>query len=695
MVTSRVEVVDRSEGSKLYSRIVAAAKAEQPTVRLDNGNDVSLEASIAELSDVEIGCFFTELSALFLSLMKEATTRADKAQVRHRFRRLFGIRYSCLLLTSVIPDESDAGEVSDAVLKSARAAVEESLQWHSDAVLAHVLIYYGDGSAEELMHECAVVEETSADPSRVRLQLNQFSFALKEYVRQYGSSVRTKEHLRLARISLESRGPSENGVTTPALDSPKIVMINSDQLQLPPLKADVQGDQAKYKQIVWENLGQVLRLNKQFETIHYSAGSDAIGEANVRATAHLYLVFRREMKDLIALDYILAMRETLARLTITFFLDRMRKTNQALVYANRALADLRVQEQLRHKDFEDHVKTLSREVRGLQETTDKVMNLITPSVWTSLKDWIGVIRDLSDFQNQEKVSLGKRIDVGRSHEWTVEHWGMALLKLVNATDDDISSDINRPSDAWRFLSGRILQQAQDGHRIHPIWRCLNRMGIPMGDAFSVESLARVFCAETPETTTRPEGILRRGLVEPSKTRVFDVNGFTGLFLLFALGAEYEQDIHAALCDRKMVLVKPLDASAVVDGLNLLHDTMNRKEFCGVRSVRLRLSLGAKPVLEVGINDPDLGKNFDKVCQRMEAIKKDSPEVHPGTTSRNTSMAVFAALGLNERSWQDALPGIEIDTSQFLVVRKNPAFQSVAASFVGDSEGIRISYGISG
>ena len=676
MVASQARTPDQAERHGLCLRIVSAVRAGVPNVVLDNGDEQSLEKSIEQLTDVEIGPLFADLGAMFRSQMQEAPSVWQKAEVKHRYRKLFGVRYSSMLLTSVPFEEQNSTEQHDPVLRCARAAVEESLQWHPDAVLGHVLIYYGDGSTEDLLHECAIVEERPEDVGRVKIHLERFRVALKEYVRKYGSSVRTKEHLRLATLSCMSDASASRQITPP-LDAPKLVSVYSDQLQLPPIMTDIQGNQDEYRQVVWQNLGEVLALNQNhFESIHYSAGSDGVGKANIRATAHMYVVFRQKLSDSIALDYTFAMRETLARLTITFALDRMQEANQLLLAT-------RKQEELQHKDFEKNVQALSTEIRDLQAKAEKVTSMVTPSVWASLINWVPVIDKVSsDASKEEMIGIGTLVNTTCAHNWAADQWAIALLKLVNATDSDIPASTKGAVNAWQDLSRRVLEDSANGQRIHPIWRCLHRMGIPMSHRFCKDVIG----------TIRPKcGNLREGFVEPERLfRVFRSNGFTVLFLLFALGAKYDEDIHGDICGTRILLAFPLKADGVIDGINLLIDLVNGKTFGGIQSTSVRFNDGRPQFLEVGITAPELGQHFANVCHRMSIIKSENPLEHPGLRSRTTSMAVFAALGLNQESWKDAITKIEIDEGKLSVMRTDEHGFPLAICAASE-QGLTISY----
>jgi hypothetical protein len=656
-------------------KLTSLDSPDEITAAVMNGDDFiivsdskrSLEEAIGNLDDEDVGSLFQKLAARYKGSYVNATSDDQLNHIKAQLRRVLGPRYSSLLLTSVtagiLKDERDSSWSA-----SLKSCVEESLQWHEDAVFAEALIYFKDGPAsEELIHECAVIKA-----SNIADNMGKFLSALDGYVRDCGSSVRTKAHLKLISLPVNEKLESlqeKSSVKSTPLDPPKCVLFFNSPLELPEGESSREGSQSQFSRIVQDTLGSSLALSPTFEVVHYAAGSDAVGDESVRATAHLYVVFQRSTKGLIALDYAIAMRETLGRLAIAFALDRMLKAKEDLKARKR-------EEENQHKKFESEVKRLSDDIRGLQYKANKVISMVTPSVWTSLRNWIPVIRDLSDFHFRDETFVGKGIGVEGAHPWGPRQWAMALLKLVNATEEDIPSGVSDPVQVWRLLNLDIRQKSQTSRRIHPIWRCLDRMGIPMVPEIDEQW--------HPNNPTDQE--LRRSLVR--NWSAVDSNGFVGLFLLFAIGAKYDPVTQWKIYAKEMLLVKTLKAPVVIDGLNMLHDMLT-PEWSGVRSIGIHMADdGTSLNLQVPLPEPDV--QFSKICTRITGLLGASD--HPGYSDANIGLSVLTSLGVGEECWRDAVTHIEIDASNGVIKRKDDN-NRVVAMCVGGNNGLSISYAL--
>src|SRR4051812_17141319 len=63
---------------------------------------IGLEQSIEALPDEEVGALFFYLTDYFNEQLRETgEDECKRANVKHLYRRLFGLRYSCLFLTNV------------------------------------------------------------------------------------------------------------------------------------------------------------------------------------------------------------------------------------------------------------------------------------------------------------------------------------------------------------------------------------------------------------------------------------------------------------------------------------------------------------------------------------------------------------------------------------------------------------------
>src|SRR5205807_3824542 len=85
----------------LCENIIDAVNADLAFIG-DVSEGISLEQAIGKLADEDIGSLFQKLADQFTIQFKAAGDDArERANVKHRYRRLLGPRYSCLLLTSV------------------------------------------------------------------------------------------------------------------------------------------------------------------------------------------------------------------------------------------------------------------------------------------------------------------------------------------------------------------------------------------------------------------------------------------------------------------------------------------------------------------------------------------------------------------------------------------------------------------
>ncbi len=638
------------------------------------------EERVADLpDDDQIGKLFEKTRQFCLDLINCAETPAERENVRHRFRRLFGVRYSSLLLANIASTDSMSSNESPLFHAAARAAVEEALQWHDDSVLGHVLIYYEnrEDDAENLLHHCGIVNLPGVEKSRISEAENTFREALRDYVKNYGSSVRTKEHLRVAplsRILGEDSACDEAGsllasrLRTVPLPMPKALSEYKDTLELPAEEERRQGDQTEYQKIVRDAFVTVLDLSDSFETKHYSAGSDDLGKTPMRATAHLYVVFKKKKDDL-CLDYVLAMRETLSRVTMAYAVDKMQA-------ATKSLKNARQVEKESRKQFEEQVRHLSSQIGVLQTEAEKVISSLTPSVWKSLISWIPWIKKISSSDSRVRVSIGGRISTAALHNWELSQWAMALLKLMDATESDFPADlkIDDAVEAWQFLSKRTFEKS--ARTSHPMWRCLQRMGLPVGEEFSEAAMAR-FCPKYNH--------IRDGFSEAEERGLFIDNDFTMLFLFFAIGASFDRHLSTS-CGKQIRLSPMLKAEHVIDGMNRLHDELVDRSPVGIRNAEIKVNQELNQLtVEFKITDFDFGK----LCGRM--TKKLERQTHPGWSSRSTSMAVFAALGLNEDTWtSDALNQIQISPQDSRVSRKDESGHEFALCATTES-GLLLSY----
>jgi hypothetical protein len=454
------------------------------------------------------------------------------------------------------------------------------------------------------------------------------------------------------------------------LPVPQRISFFDDELKLTPSgpdhgeKEQKVGDQDMFGRIVAQHLGPNLQL-EDFEVVHYSAGSDAIGDTNVRATAHLYVVFKNQMNGAIALDYAVAMRETLGRLTVAFALDRMQQ-------ANEELRDAQSREDFQHRELQARAKLLSEEINNLQSSADKVVELLVPSAWRSLNDWIGVIDRLSDARSGGLQMTGIQ-PVPAAHNWTPSQYAAALLKLVNYVHEDATSGPISAENAWYAAVKRLTSEPDRFLLGHPMWRCLDRTGI-----IENSQKEKLNLRDTILNYQR----LRDAFV--TARNVFGSNGFTLLFVQIAIGARW---IKAGGEPAEKIVLDPLlRVDAIVDGMNLLHDTLTQKIMCGMQSVGWELKEGWFRITFQNKR----ASEFSALCKRIEGIRREKRSRHPGYRQNDMSMSILAALGANEETWSEALDCLEIDMSALLVTR-TAKDKSPIACCKGAQDSIELAY----
>lgn len=631
-----------------------------------NGETLTLEQGIGILDDETIGPLFVDLANDYNTRYNKAENDQERKEVKKRFRSLLGPRYSCLLLTSVTPTISSpsTGSIWAVSLKS---CVEESLQWHKEAVFAEALIYFSDGkSPEKLFHECAVVRPETSDAA-IEKGMGNFLIELEGYIKEWGTSVKTKAHLRL--IALPS-DENKNPVSTrnqfksiPLLEAKSLLFYQGD-LKMPTEKTGI-GNQDRFNEIVQQTLGESLELVRgSFDVVHYSAGSDAINDDSVRATAHLYIVFQKGAS--VALDYAIAMRETLGRITVAFALERVQMATNDLIESQE-------REQTQHNELTCKVKELSEEIRNLQAKTDEVIALLAPSVWRCIRDWIPVIGRLFDNKGSELIRIGGLAPIGPDHEWQEEQYAAALLALVNYIYK--GPDSSRPSsylDVWFDESARVRNDLGVFRNAHPLWRSLERLGVLEASAArSLDSVKDVL------------GDRRLKTAFLHKSNLFSSNAFTILCLQLAIGATKDNALGYA---SPVFVDHALRVDIILDGLNLLHDTLTAKSLCGAQAVKMVL-LG--DYFTITFRDPR-ATEFSELCDQMAEFGRAHPRKHPGHRLGSMTMSTFAALGLNEESWAEAIGSVEFDRESRLVFIRNDKTEKIASCQAAD-DSISLTY----
>ena len=574
---------------------------------------VCVAGCINELPSSDVGPLFNKLCASLSTMVaeNEGVSRAAK----HTFRANLGVGYGALLLGSVFPAYSGQHSDGDATTSLMRAAVEESLQWHEEAVLSHVLVYFDDAENEELLHECGVVEITEG--SHVCQKMQTFSRDLDDYVRIYGSSVRSKVHLRL--VSVKTSPEEGVSLQTTPIEAPKRIVFHTDILHLPSDRAK-EGEHSSYLDAVRRSFGESLQLQPDCDFVHYSAGGETAYDDRlgaIRATAHLYVVLQRPI--LIAQDYQLAMRDVLSRLAVRCALDRMKRSRDALEMA----AEQRKQEL---DNFRNRVTILDDAIRRSEAAAEGVRAMLTKTVSATLKNWIPSLVKLQT-PNLEQDVCGIRLR-GEHNRWQSEHHAAALLKLVDATPNDEIKALATLEERWKYYLANVRHREEAWN---PIWACLDRMGMTAPDYVSSPVLS--------------VDDFKSGFT--SRSKVFDGNRTTALFMYFAIGANgtkwgYEDYGRLLDFDDSFYYTK------CSDGLKKLHDSFVARDRRTPKPQLRKIAIQ----LDKDWISFEFVENTDVKVELLQGTMQQllESDIHPGYAEHDTSMALFDAFGIDHGNW---------------------------------------------
>lgn len=567
----------------------------------------------------------TQLRELFMALKGERQ-RAGPLINRfdYRIRKHLGIWYATAFLACIPLEAAGVLTLDDRL----RALARECLQWHADAFLSHVLVYYRDPHNEqmELCTVAAAPNRPCVDTRSYQTQFDCFLQKFQEYVAQEGSTVRGDYYLE---YRLKTRGLLEESAELEKAEEPVDPqkefwegLYQHDTISLPadPTK---EGCEDLYLSRVQETLATWFPAIKEKPTLqHIAAGSDTqYGhlERNRGAVAHMYVVSARELSP--SSEYLHSMREALHHLSMAYALERLHSAAEDLTKAA-------ARERSLSKELQDRFTILSGQMLGVDDSIRAMRRLVYKGPWQAIQQWIREFRRL--ITDNEPFPLFSQELKGSHDGWTIEHHAAALLTLAAVTPQKDFDGCSSLAQIWTKAKA-FSSQAFNNDRL---LRCLGRLGLLTEERPTWWSLE----------------ILKDAFQLP-----FADNSASILAMLFCVGG---YSIAGSPSPARLFrLANNIQLELVANGLNLLLESLLKYKSCelnqptglGVSLSHEQLSIQLSPVTIDGqIALADGG--FQKVATNVDRKTKESS--FPDRYKNETAVCSLLALGVDEARWEE-------------------------------------------
>jgi hypothetical protein len=584
------------------------------------------------------------LRLFFQSTLPEALASKRKIEqcgyedAETSIRSKLGIWYATSFLTGLY-----LGSEKALLRARMKALAKEALQWHDEAFLTHVLVYFRSPKTEFVQHYTTVLD----GGPKTREKFLGFLESLQRYVSEYGTTVRGDGHLKRVIGEVDKLVPlSKANIIGEDLEDFGIIKL--------PKNKKLTGDEEIYGKILIDHFREIHPTDlTAYGQLHLAGGCDTqylYEEQSIGAVAHMYIAYKSPRKDNHTFNH--TMRAMLSRLAMTFSLEEM--SRQADEKARAAANERHVNHQLLKR-----VKELDKAVTSIEEAARGVRAMISRNVWSILKDWISKLADL--YTTNKETQICNLPITGDHTKWTTDHYAAALLSLVSAIDNKEGKHASLTAKWMAYREDAYKEEAA----ANPIWRCLKRRG--MLSAGTLSNLEKL-----------DSDIWKDHL---SKL-VLDDNGCSVLFLLFAIGAMPADSTKTP--SRSFFMHERINTRAVVNGLNLLFEAILQHDSSNRNSRPKKTSSGAKinRESEVGIEIDFEGRKkeeFVRICfnpitvwgETIEIISADGfkkvlekvgeiiEEGNYPHGSHDTSTALLEAVGVVEGNWDETIKHLNV------------------------------------
>jgi hypothetical protein len=597
--------------------------------------------------------FFQKCLQALRAMGPEETARATRT-----LRSRLGMWYS-IGLTTVL--DISGGGTEEAIGKRMNALAVEALHWVDSSFLAHVVLWSRElalhqSGAEELLVSTAVAMPNETPD--IEDVFRRYDLGLRSYVGKHGSTVRRDVHLQQVRRHI---GNDEHPSLRSDGRTPRLSGAGQPITLCLPSEPTLIGSDAEWRDLLKRELSS--SCGTAFEFLQLAAGSDswyADAASRVGAVAHLYLV-SPERKQF-AREYVETMREHLNRLALDY--------STAVIRELRELA-------MKNAEFHQSLNTmLTRETQELDRALQQVENqsrrlrvLVASDMWSILVQWV---RDLGPlFKTGALVSVCGCTIVGKHGNWEDLEYLAALLMLTGESADSdapgrrteaeaMEEDYRQQTEAYlarRWSEYIDRAQTERPATMTQVHRCLARLGIfsyrppeaveLKGSAFLYYDVWKDALAENLEKIQQTPSILAiaycmgarfdPGYPEASSTQPEDEVSVASP-LRIGVVASGLCKLLEALCENSIGLETPLTVRM---------DTSGEKSWC-VRLSPVSITQGATTRDEYLIDEEGLARLFRTVTSF--AAKEAFPWTSTSEWQRETTQALFRALGQDEASW---------------------------------------------
>ncbi len=408
-------------------------------------------------------------------------------------------------------------------------------------------------------------------------------------------------------------------------------------LHLPPQQ--VFGDELEYDKVVYDHFQRLFPPAEvisptHYSTVHIAAGSDtyyANPRDSIGAVAHMYVVFARTFDGNI--EYCHAMREALARLAMTFSLERLQESLREL----RIISD---REHRNHAMLLEQVRTLDDAIKQTEHAARGVRLLTLSTAFQKLSEWVDFLRLLVSVDHPVQEVCGVRI-VGEHSSWTEEHYASAILFLTSIRDSQLFAAVGLAG-AWEFYRQHIYPREKEDN---PFCRCLKRLG------FLEESALQRLRDETYVE------ILKDGLCDHDPTK-----RQTLLMLSYMIGAKVGAG--SAPATEAFALHQAINLELVFDGLHRLFECLLKDEKHNSKSILVepnvsllfaldedQVKIRLSPITVAGTVTPRIDEDgWRRVTEKVRSLLDES--LPPKPDSDDTSQAALLTVGITPGNWSD-------------------------------------------